>query len=94
MPGKATVKKRGEPVGLDVVGVSASYGKLRALDPIDVTVPPGGLVLVVGPNGPARTGSSCPPMPSPDGPHQNRSACVCSPSNSPTWAGRQRGCAR
>jgi len=33
------------------VGVSASYGRLRALDPIDVTVQPGGLVLVVGPNG-------------------------------------------
>jgi branched-chain amino acid transport system ATP-binding protein len=31
--------------------VSASYGRLRALDPIDVTVRPGGLVLVVGPNG-------------------------------------------
>jgi len=51
MPGKATVKGRGEPVGLDVVGVSASYGRLRALDPIDVSVRPGGLVLVVGPNG-------------------------------------------
>jgi branched-chain amino acid transport system ATP-binding protein len=31
--------------------VSASYGRLRALDPIDITVQPGGLVLVVGPNG-------------------------------------------
>jgi branched-chain amino acid transport system ATP-binding protein len=51
MPGKATVKERGEPVGLEVAGVSASYGRLRALDPIDVTVKPGGLVLVVGPNG-------------------------------------------
>ncbi len=51
MPGKATVKERGEPVGLDVVGVTASYGRLRALDPIDVAVQPGGLVLVVGPNG-------------------------------------------
>jgi branched-chain amino acid transport system ATP-binding protein len=51
MPGKATVTERGEPVGLDVVSVSASYGRLRALDPIDVTVQPGGLVLVVGPNG-------------------------------------------
>jgi len=48
---QATVKERGEPVGLDVAGVSASYGKLRALDPIDVTVRAGGLVLVVGPNG-------------------------------------------
>jgi len=44
-------KERGAPVGLEVVGVSASYGRLRALDPIDVTVQPGGLVLVVGPNG-------------------------------------------
>jgi len=43
--------KRGEPVGLDVAGVSASYGRLRALDPLDVKVKPGGLVLVVGPNG-------------------------------------------
>ena len=51
MPGKATVMKRGEPVGLDVAGVSASYGRLRALDPLDVKVKPGGLVLVVGPNG-------------------------------------------
>ncbi|MGH3250501.1 MAG: ABC transporter ATP-binding protein [Trebonia sp.] len=51
MPGKATVTERGEPVGLEVVGVTASYGRLRALDPIDVTVKPGGLVLVVGPNG-------------------------------------------
>ena len=51
MPGKATVKERGEPVGLDVVAVSASYGRLRALNPIDVTVQPGGLVLIVGPNG-------------------------------------------
>ncbi len=34
-----------------MVGVSASYGRLRALDPIDVSVQPGGLVLVVGPNG-------------------------------------------
>jgi branched-chain amino acid transport system ATP-binding protein len=51
MPGKATVKERGEPVGLDVVGVTASYGRLRALDPIDIAVKPGGLVLVVGPNG-------------------------------------------
>ena len=51
MPGKATVMKRGEPVGLDVAGVSASYGRLRALDPLDVKVKAGGLVLVVGPNG-------------------------------------------
>ena len=51
MPGKATVRERGEPVGLDVAGVSASYGRLRALNPIDVTVKPGGLVLIVGPNG-------------------------------------------
>lgn len=51
MPGKATVRERGEPVGLEVAGVSASYGRLRALEPIDVTVKPGGLVLVVGPNG-------------------------------------------
>jgi branched-chain amino acid transport system ATP-binding protein len=51
MPGRATVKERGEPVGLQVAAVSASYGRLRALDPIDVSVRPGGLVLVVGPNG-------------------------------------------
>jgi branched-chain amino acid transport system ATP-binding protein len=51
MPVKATAKERGTPVGLEVAGVSASYGRLRALDPIDVTVKPGGLVLVVGPNG-------------------------------------------
>lgn len=51
MPGTAGVRERGEPAGLDVVGVSASYGRLRALDPIDVAVKPGGLVLVVGPNG-------------------------------------------
>jgi branched-chain amino acid transport system ATP-binding protein len=51
MPGTATVTERGEPVGLEVAGVSASYGRLRALDPIDVSVRPGGLVLVVGPNG-------------------------------------------
>jgi branched-chain amino acid transport system ATP-binding protein len=51
MPGRATATERGEPVGLEVRGVSASYGKLRALDPIDVTVRPGGLVLIVGPNG-------------------------------------------
>jgi branched-chain amino acid transport system ATP-binding protein len=51
MRAHATVKERGEPAGLDVTGVSASYGKLRALDPLDVRVRPGGLVLVVGPNG-------------------------------------------
>lgn len=51
MPGKPSAKERGAPVGLEVAGVSASYGRLRALDPIDVTVKPGGLVLVVGPNG-------------------------------------------
>jgi branched-chain amino acid transport system ATP-binding protein len=49
MPGKAA--QRAGSAGLDVVGVSASYGRLRALDPIDITVRPGGLVLVVGPNG-------------------------------------------
>jgi branched-chain amino acid transport system ATP-binding protein len=43
--------KRGEPVGLEVAGVTASYGRLRALEPIDITVQPGGLILVVGPNG-------------------------------------------
>jgi branched-chain amino acid transport system ATP-binding protein len=51
MPGKANVTKRGEPVGLEIAGVTASYGRLRALEPIDITVQPGGLVLVVGPNG-------------------------------------------
>ena len=34
------------------------------------------------------------PSPSPDGPHQNRSAFACSPSNSLTSAGSQRSCAR
>jgi branched-chain amino acid transport system ATP-binding protein len=51
VPGTARVRERGEPAGLDVARVTASYGRLRALDPIDITVKPGGLVLVVGPNG-------------------------------------------
>jgi branched-chain amino acid transport system ATP-binding protein len=49
--GSGSTSLRADALGLDVVGLGASYGKLRALDPVDISVGPGGLVLVVGPNG-------------------------------------------
>ncbi len=49
--GSAAAGIRSDALSLEVTGLGASYGKLRALDPIDITVRPGGLVLVVGPNG-------------------------------------------
>lgn len=41
----------GRPPALEIEGLTASYGRLVALQPIDLTVPAGGLVLIVGPNG-------------------------------------------
>jgi branched-chain amino acid transport system ATP-binding protein len=49
--GNVSAGIRADALSLELSGLGASYGKLRALDPVDVTVRPGGLVMVVGPNG-------------------------------------------
>jgi len=40
--------------GIELVNVSKSYGRLRALSGVALTVKPGEIYGLLGPNGPAR----------------------------------------
>jgi ABC-type branched-subunit amino acid transport system ATPase component len=55
-----TADDRQMPALIEVSGLSASYGRVAALKPVDLRVDEGEFVTVLGPNGAARPRFSAP----------------------------------